>query len=238
MSEDTQELQSLSGALWGSREREIWLLKGIARVIPCFDRQIKANSHFSTVHVLSQNVSDFNHVHAQLCTGNSKEGTLPTSLLRDAVLPYCCRCTPNQFRLDRPFHLEYEWTKSVEEEKKLTPSFLVGVYTAQAGWAPNRFPGAGLRKELVQLSQAVEYITTRRGSTAQTKQSSRSLNYPPRLPASLMGYAKWFGNTETGNVHKNMTLGWKSEGSMSYWVKEMTVNGHQSSESPMIRTLA
>lgn len=57
---------------------------------------------------------------------------------------------------------EYEWTKSAEEEKKPTPSLLVGVYTAQAGWAPNRFLGAGLRKELVQLSQAVEYITTRR----------------------------------------------------------------------------
>lgn len=41
------------------------MLKGIARVIPRFDWQIKADSHFSTVHVLSQNVSDFNHVYAQ-----------------------------------------------------------------------------------------------------------------------------------------------------------------------------
>lgn len=102
------------------------------------------------MHVLSQNVSDFNHVHAQLCTGDSKERNLPTSLLRDTVLPYCCRCTPNQFRPDWPFHLEYERTKSVEEEKKLTPSFLVDVHIAQAGLAPRVLTGFW-----VQLSQAV-----------------------------------------------------------------------------------
>lgn len=157
---------------------------------------------------------------------DSKEGTLPTSLLRDTVLPYCCRCTPNQFRPDQPFHLDYEWTKSVEE-KKLTPSFPVDVYTAQAGWAPRVLTGFW-----VQLSQAVKYITTRRGCTAQTKQSSRSLNYSPCLPASLMGYAKWFGNTKTGNVDKNMTLEWKSQCSVSYWVREMTVNGIRALSHP------
>ena len=67
MSEDIQGLQLLPGAAFmGYMKRRSLVAEGSSKGSSVL---IKVLSHFSTVHALSHDVSDFNYVHAALCTG-------------------------------------------------------------------------------------------------------------------------------------------------------------------------